>query len=691
MLRLKFFIFFVLAMSASWFGFSHVFSKWANRAQADAEALALQTARSVVAQLPVSPYASLVHSPALKQTLAAPSSPGTTRGMQELLKRLPELLTEAFPGWGAEDIALLIEKPSEKTHWLRGHQWRETAPEGHSKQAIQDAAHRRDVVEMGGGLKMFFLVEPPAGVESNLSLWIGGPVVRSWEASLGQELRRTFALSLGVVASGKLVMQVGQPHRPHALASLNTVVSNIQPDSAGMLKSTQTQGRGLIAMFWGTSKQLAADQSAARQNLNAGKAELVVVLSNKAAQEALLGAEQMVFYGWLTFLLMGLLMGFMAFPAQSRLASKQEKPVATAQEPAFALPSSPPPSPSVFPPSVVVSEELQFPKEASAPWAREVVSTMPSSPPSPSSFPPSVVVSEELQFPKEVSAPQAREVVSTMPSSPPSPSVFPPSVVVSEELQFPKEASAPWAREVVSTMPSSPPSPSSFPPSVVVSEELQFLEEVSAPKAGERLSKMPSSRPLSFLDSEAFKALEEASAPKAGKLPGALPNKPLVSQPQKTKAPPAPVLDFVENSDFQEEPLALGLHGKVVQPEELLGIDYAPHENPAAVFEATLREEAERFLGADFLPEHSPLSGEALSASAVEGPEMAEWRNVFAEFLRVRKQCNQDIESLSFERFKTKLEASKNNLLSKHHCKTVRFLVQIKDGKAAIKAIPVRP
>ena len=615
MLRLKFFIFFVLAMSASWFGFSHVFSKWANRAQADAEALALQTARSVVAQLPVSPYASLVHSPALKQTLAAPSSPGTTRGMQELLKRLPELLTEAFPGWGAEDIALLIEKPSEKTHWLRGHQWRETAPEGHSKQAIQDAAHRRDVVEMGGGLKMFFLVEPPAGVESNLSLWIGGPVVRSWEASLGQELRRTFALSLGVVASGKLVMQVGQPHRPHALASLNTVVSNIQPDSAGMLKSTQTQGRGLIAMFWGTSKQLAADQSAARQNLNAGKAELVVVLSNKAAQEALLGAEQMVFYGWLTFLLMGLLMGFMAFPAQSRLASKQEKPVATAQEPAFALPSSPPPSPSVFPPSVVVSEELQFPKEASAPWAREVVSTMPSS----------------------------------------------------------------------------PPSPSSFPPSVVVSEELQFLEEVSAPKAGERLSKMPSSRPLSFLDSEAFKALEEASAPKAGKLPGALPNKPLVSQPQKTKAPPAPVLDFVENSDFQEEPLALGLHGKVVQPEELLGIDYAPHENPAAVFEATLREEAERFLGADFLPEHSPLSGEALSASAVEGPEMAEWRNVFAEFLRVRKQCNQDIESLSFERFKTKLEASKNNLLSKHHCKTVRFLVQIKDGKAAIKAIPVRP
>jgi hypothetical protein len=138
-----------------------------------------------------------------------------------------------------------------------------------------------------------------------------------------------------------------------------------------------------------------------------------------------------------------------------------------------------------------------------------------------------------------------------------------------------------------------------------------------------------------------------------------------------------------------EESAAVGLHGKAVQPEELLGIDHAPHENPAAAFEATLREEAERFLGADFLPAHSSLAGEVLSASAAEGLEVAEWRNVYAEFLRVRKQCNQDIESLNFERFKAKLEASKSNLLAKHHCATVRFLVQIKDGKAAIKAIPV--
>jgi hypothetical protein len=536
MLKLKFFVFLVLTMLLAWFGFSHVFSQWADRAQADAEVLALQTARAVSAQLTASPHASLARSSALKQTLAALPNSSIARAGQELSRRLAEI----FPDWGAEDIALLVlsekDKASEKVLWLMGQQWLEKAPEAYTKQVVLSAAARQDLIEVGNGMKAFFFVEPPAETDNGLNLWIGGPAMHSWESSLAQELKRTPALGLGVVVSGKLVIEAGQPQQAHYLSLLKTAVSNIQPGSVGILKNAGKQGGNFISTFWGTSKPFAADGVAVRQSLGIGNVELLVVLNNTVAQEALLSAQRVAFYGWMAVFLLGLLVGFVVLPAGLKLAPGKKE--AEAAEQTFALPSSP--------------------------------------------------------------------------SSPSLPSL-------------------------------------SSPPFFVV---------------------------------EGSKALAGASVSKA---------EPLVSpkllellQPEKPEVSPAS-LDFA-----QEEPSALGLHGKAVQPDELLGIDHAPHENPAAVFEATLREEAERFFGADFLPEHSSLSGEVLSTSAVEGPEAAEWRNVFSEFLRVRKQCNQDIESLNFERFKAKLEVSKNNLLAKHHCKTVRFLVQIKDGKAAIKAIPVR-
>jgi len=601
MLRLKFFVFLVFAIVLAWFGFSHVFSKWADRAQADAEALVLQTSRAVAAGLPVSPYASLANSPLLKQTLAALPSTNITKAGQELSRRL----AETFPDWSAEDIALLSEKTSEKTLWLMGQSLSEKAPEGYTKPVIQDAAHRRDMVEVGNGLKMFFLVEPPAGMESNLSLWLGGPAMRSWESNLSQELKRAPALGLGVVVSGKLVMQAGQSQQTHSLSLLNMAVSNIQPDSVGLLKNAEKPG-SFISTFWGTSKQLAGDGVAARQSLGIGKAELVVVLNNQATQEALLGAEQVVFYGGLVALLVGLLVGFVVFPAGPRLVQSQEVNEAT----------QPLPPPSPF----LVADDSKVLKEASA---LEVASEK-----------------EEAETTEQAFA------LPSSPSSPPSLSLFAPP-------QAMEEASGSKVEELFPKM-------SLSAESFIPSRLSEFLQ--------------PQRADVSSLDF----AAESEGAPVAAGLHG------------KAVQPRVDVSSLDFSAEPEEEPVAVGLHGKAVQPEELLGVDYAPHENPAAVFEATLREEAERFLGADFLPEPSSLAGEVLSTSAVEGPEVAEWRNVFAEFLHVRKQCNQETESLNFERFKTKLEASKNSLLAKHQCKTVRFLVQIKDGKAAIKAIPVR-
>jgi len=70
--------------------------------------------------------------------------------------------------------------------------------------------------------------------------------------------------------------------------------------------------------------------------------------------------------------------------------------------------------------------------------------------------------------------------------------------------------------------------------------------------------------------------------------------------------------------------------------------------------------------------------------------EQAHWQQVFQDFLRTRAECGEPAEGLTFERFRAKLEQNKANLVAKYNCKTVRFQVYVKEGKAALKATPVR-
>ena len=45
---------------------------------------------------------------------------------------------------------------------------------------------------------------------------------------------------------------------------------------------------------------------------------------------------------------------------------------------------------------------------------------------------------------------------------------------------------------------------------------------------------------------------------------------------------------------------------------------------------------------------------------------------------------------MTLDKFRTKLEANRQQLVAKYGCRTARFSVYVKDGKAAIKATPVR-
>jgi hypothetical protein len=85
------------------------------------------------------------------------------------------------------------------------------------------------------------------------------------------------------------------------------------------------------------------------------------------------------------------------------------------------------------------------------------------------------------------------------------------------------------------------------------------------------------------------------------------------------------------------------------------------------------------------------LQAAARTAPATpEEDEQAHWQQVFGEFLRTRTECGEPAEGLTFERFRQKLASNKAALVAKYSCRTVRFQVYVKEGKAALKATPVR-
>ncbi len=63
---------------------------------------------------------------------------------------------------------------------------------------------------------------------------------------------------------------------------------------------------------------------------------------------------------------------------------------------------------------------------------------------------------------------------------------------------------------------------------------------------------------------------------------------------------------------------------------------------------------------------------------------------VYKEFMSVKRQCGEDTSNLTYERFRKKLTKNRKALMERYECRTVKFQVYIKDGKAALKATPIK-
>jgi hypothetical protein len=92
-----------------------------------------------------------------------------------------------------------------------------------------------------------------------------------------------------------------------------------------------------------------------------------------------------------------------------------------------------------------------------------------------------------------------------------------------------------------------------------------------------------------------------------------------------------------------------------------------------------------------FRPQDSSHN-EATRVVAVDddADEDLHFQHIYDDFLATKKECGESVAGLTLDKFKVKLRGNKSALMSKHQCRTVRFAVYVKDGKAALKATPVR-
>jgi len=80
-------------------------------------------------------------------------------------------------------------------------------------------------------------------------------------------------------------------------------------------------------------------------------------------------------------------------------------------------------------------------------------------------------------------------------------------------------------------------------------------------------------------------------------------------------------------------------------------------------------------------------TGDHLASSSAEA---SEWLTVYEEFIRTKKQCGEPTDGLTFEKFQHTLKKNRDALIQRHGCKRVRFSVYVKEGRASLKATPVK-
>jgi hypothetical protein len=105
-------------------------------------------------------------------------------------------------------------------------------------------------------------------------------------------------------------------------------------------------------------------------------------------------------------------------------------------------------------------------------------------------------------------------------------------------------------------------------------------------------------------------------------------------------------------------------------------------EMPEELIRASARVESE--------PEPPPEPAPPAISPPAPPSDEQHFREVFREFLAAREKCGEPADGLTYDRFALKLRKNRDQLIQKYNCRTVRFQVYVKEGKAALRAAPVK-
>jgi hypothetical protein len=182
-----------------------------------------------------------------------------------------------------------------------------------------------------------------------------------------------------------------------------------------------------------------------------------------------------------------------------------------------------------------------------------------------------------------------------------------------------------------------------------------------------------------------------------------VPSSPAGKKPARDNTPPPPIPPKGGAARAPAPPPKAPARSPAQAPaqsidEDILGGGLAKtdRDDANAVFDETVTREASPFDEAathvaEPLPEHLAASArDAAPATSAASAEERHFRQIFDEFLALKKSCGESTKNLTFEAFTDKLRSNRDALMAKHGCKSVRFQVYEKDGKAALKASPVK-
>ncbi len=215
-----------------------------------------------------------------------------------------------------------------------------------------------------------------------------------------------------------------------------------------------------------------------------------------------------------------------------------------------------------------------------------------------------------------------------------------------------------------------------------------------------------------------FPMSEPASGPRSNPMmapppPGARGNTPAPPMPAPSgqHIPPAPVSQpSIQNKPLPPKPAPSGPNFRLQQPETsptqvmplrapdgpaaaaiamapptAKPIAAAPVAAPAAIIPRGKEDEEEATMVAAV-----PQEVLARAIGDAQNPDELEWPNVYEDFVKTKKQCNEPTEGLTFDKFRQTLRKNRDALVQRHNCKRVKFTVYVKDGRASLKATPIK-